>query len=79
MKAEFERRQHRDILSTATRVGIGLIIATAWLTGAAQPEATFQDIGGPGIALPAPTNDPHSIFEAKPVQLLPAAPTPGNK
>ena len=79
MKAEFEHRKHRDTLSTATRVALGLIIATAWLTGAAQPEAPYQNLGGPGIELPAPTKNAYSIFEGKTVQLLPTAPTPGDK
>ena len=71
-----ERLGHRrDVLSTATRVGLGLLMATAWLTGAggvsSQQEVPFQNLG-PATTATAPNKGPHSIFETKPVATYPA-------
>jgi hypothetical protein len=73
-------RRRRHVLPTAARLGLGALLATAWLNAAAtsQQEVPFQHLG-PASTATAPDKEPNSIFETRPAPLLPAAPTPRNK
>lgn len=68
MKAEFEHRQRRDILSIATRVGLGLILVAAWLSagGSSQPETPHQDIDTAMTAAPRSATTPILLFQNTP-------------